>query len=182
MLLASLSYITLFLQGGDGAPWYNLPYFPVWRWFNLLLFIGALYFILRRPLGQFLQTRRESIRRDLMRAQEERDAALAKLEAVELRLQNLNSEVEMIRERAVREAEAERERIARATDEEMRKLRKQAQREIDSTAKAARQDLRRYAAEQSVRLAEEMIRARLRPEDDRRLVNEYVEELGGMRR
>jgi len=181
MLPALISFIALFVEESGAAPWYNLPYFPIWRWFNLLLFIGVMVFILRRPVSEFLRTRREGIRKELMRAQEERDAALAKLEEVEARIVNLNSEVEAIRQRAGREAEEERARIARATDEEMRKLREQAQRDIEGTAKAARLDLRRYAAEQSVVLAEEMIRARIRPEDDARLVSEYVKDLGGVR-
>ena len=181
MLLAFVNFILLFAGETGAAPWYNKPYFPVWRWFNLLLFLGVMFYILRRPIQNFFGTRREEIRRDLMRAQEERDAALAKLEEVEARLVNLNSEVEAIRERARREAEEERERIARSTEDEIRKLGDQARREIEGASKAARQDLRRYAAEQSVRLAEEMIRARMRPEDDVRLMNEYVENLGGIR-
>jgi F0F1-type ATP synthase membrane subunit b/b' len=64
----------------------------------------------------------------------------------------------------------------------MRKLREQAQREIESAGKVARQELRRQAAEESVRLAEEMIRRDIRPEDEARLIGEYVEELGGVRR
>jgi ATP synthase F0 subunit b len=149
---------------------------------NLLLFVGLLVYVLRRPVGQAFRARRESIRRELMEAQEERNAALAKLEEVEGRLARLDSEVEAIRAQAQREAAEERARIERATEEEIRKVREQAQREIESAAKAARAELRAYAAEQSVRLAEEMIRRDIRPEDDARLVNEYVEELGGIRR
>jgi len=47
--------------------------------------------------------------------------------------------------------------------------------------KAARQELREFAAEQSVRLAEEMIHRDIKPEDDARLVSLRVEELGGVR-
>ena len=67
-------------------------------------------------------------------------------------------------------------------DKDARKLREQARREIESAVKVARAELRSFAAEQSVRLAEEMIRRELRPEDDARLVQEYVDELGGIRR
>jgi hypothetical protein len=42
--------------------------------------------------------------------------------------------------------------------------------------------LRTFTAEQSVKLAEEMIRRDIRPEDDAHLAREYVEELGGVRR
>jgi ATP synthase F0 subunit b len=152
------------------------------RLINLLLFVGLMYFLLRRPLGEAFRTRQEGIRRDLLRAEEERRAAVAKLEEVEGRLARLDAEVEAIREQAQREAAEERERIERATEEEVRKIREQARREIESAAKAARAELRAYTAEQSVRLAEELIRSEIRPEDDAQLVNEYVEELGGVGR
>jgi F0F1-type ATP synthase membrane subunit b/b' len=90
--------------------------------------------------------------------------------------------VEAIRAQAEKEAAAERARIKTATEEEIRKIREQARREIESASKAARAELRAYTAEQSVKLAEEMIRRDIRPEDDEYLVRDYVEELGGVRR
>jgi F0F1-type ATP synthase membrane subunit b/b' len=168
------------LEGG--ASWYNYPGWEAWKFLNLFLFLGVLFYFLRRPLSESLVARRESIRRELMRAREERNAALAKLEEVEARLSRLGAEVESVRAQAQREAAEEKERIARATEEEMRKLREQAQREIESAGKIARQELRRYAAEQSALLAEELIRKDMRPEDDARLMTDYVEELGGVRR
>lgn len=182
MVLTYIAAISLFASEGSGSSWehiYNYPGFELWRYFNLLLFIGVLVFLLRRPIGEAMRARREGIRRDLMRAQEERNAALAKLEEVNARLANLDAEVEAIRAQSQREAAEERERIARSTEEDSRKIREQAQREIESAGKAARHDLRRYAAEQSVRLAEELIRRDIRPEDDARLVNTYVKDLGG---
>ncbi len=149
------------------------------RLVNLLLFVGLMYFFLRRPLGEAFRARREGIRRDLLRAEEERNAAVAKLKEVEGRLGRLNAEVEAIRAQTQREAAEESKRIEQATEEEIRKIREQARREIESAAKAARAALRAYTAEQSVRLAEELIRKEIRPEDDAHLLSEYVEELGG---
>ena len=166
---------------GESAPWWNIPSFEAWRWLNLLIFVGLFVYILRRPVGEAMRARREGIRRDLMRAQEERNAALAKLTEVEARLAKLDEEVASVREQAEREAAEERERIRKSTEEETQKLRAQAQREIESAGKAARQELREFAAEQSVRLAEEMIRRDIKPEDDARLVSLRVEELGGVR-
>jgi F-type H+-transporting ATPase subunit b len=176
-----LSAATSLLFAGE-VSWYNYPGWEAWKFLNLFLFIGVLVYFLRRPLSQSLVARREAIRRDLVRAQEERNAAQAKLEEVEARLARLNAEVEGIRAQAQKEAAAERERIERATEEEMKKLREQAQREIESAGKLARQELRRHAAEESVRLAEGMIRRDMRPEDDARLIGEYVDDLGGIRR
>jgi F-type H+-transporting ATPase subunit b len=174
--------ISLFAPAeGESAPWWNIPSFEVWRWVNLLIFVTLFVYILRRPVSEAMRARREGIRRDLMRAQEERNAALAKLEEVEARLTRLDAEVASVREQSEREAAEERERIRKSTEEEARKLREQAQREIESAGKAARQELREFAAGQSVRLAEEMIRRDIKPEDDARLVSLRVEELGGVR-
>lgn len=179
-MLTSLATIII-LAEGESAPWWNIPSFELWRWINLLIFIGLFIYILRRPVSEAMRARREGIRRDLMRAQEERNAALAKLEEVEARLSKLDAEVASVRAQSAREAAEERERIKRSTEEEAHKLREQARREIESTGKAARQELREFAAGQSVRLAEEMIHRDIRPEDDARLVNLRVEELGGIR-
>jgi ATP synthase F0 subunit b len=149
---------------------------------NLLLFVGLMYYFLRRPIKEAFRARQESIRDELMRAQEERDAAVAKLKEVEGRLARLDTEVETIRMHAQKEAAEERVRVEQATEEEMRKIREQARREIESAAKVARAELRAFTAEQSVKLAEEMIRRDIRPEDDAHLVREYVEELGGIDR
>jgi len=173
--------INLLAGGEGGVSWYNYPGWEAWKFLNLFIFIGILFYFLRRPLSESLIARRESIRRELMRAQEERNAALAKLEEVEARLSRLDSEVETVRAQTQREAAEEQERIKRATEGGMRKLREQAHREIESAGKVARQELRRYAAEQSAKLAEELIRGDMRAEDDTRLMNDYVEELGGVR-
>lgn len=149
---------------------------------NLLLFVGVMFYLLRRPIRGAFQSRRESIRNELMRAEEERLAAEARLNEVEGRLARLDAEVEAIRANAQKEAAEERVRVERATEEEIRKIREQARREIESAAKAARAELRTFTAEQSVRLAEEMLRREIRPEDDAHLAREYVEELGGVRR
>jgi F-type H+-transporting ATPase subunit b len=170
------------LAQGEAAPWWNIPSFEVWRWVNLIIFVGLFIYILRRPVSEAMRARREGIRRDLMRAQEERNAALAKLEEVEARLVRLDVEVASLHEQSQKEAADERERIRRSTEEETQKLREQAQREIESAGKAARQELREFAAEQSVRLAEEMIRRDIKPADDARLVSLRVEELGGVKR
>jgi F0F1-type ATP synthase membrane subunit b/b' len=162
-------------------PYLDYPGFEVWKFFNLAIFVLALTYILTRKakLGEAFKARREGIKQELARAQQERDAALAKLKEVEERLGLLDTEVATIKEQSVREAAEERERIARSTETEINRLSEQATREIESAGKAAKKELRRYTAEQSVRLAEEIVRREMRPEDDARLIANNIEELGG---
>jgi len=149
---------------------------------NLLLFVGLMFYFLRRPILEAFRGRQGSIRSELIHAEEEKAAAEARLQEVESRLARLGSEVEVIRANAQKAAAEERARVERATEAEITKIREQARREIESAAKAARAELRTFTAEQSVKLAEEMIRRDIRPEDDAHLARQYVEELGGVRR
>jgi F-type H+-transporting ATPase subunit b len=162
-------------------PYLDYPGFEAWKFLNLAIFVFALVFILTRKakLGDVFKARRETIKQELARAQQERDAAIAKLKEVEERLGRLDIEVAAIKEQSKREAAEERERIARSTETEITKLSEQAAREIESAGKAAKKELRRFTAEQSVQLAEQFIRRELKPEDDARLIASNIEELGG---
>ncbi len=168
---------------GEGPKWWDYPGFELWKFVNLVIFVAAMVFIMVRKakLGDAFRMRRESIKAELDRARKERDAALEKLKEVEARLAGLDSEIANIAERSKREADAERDRIAQSTEVEISKLSAQAQREIENAGKSAKNDLRRFAAEQSVQLAEQMIRRNMRPEDDARLINRNIDEMGAAR-
>ncbi|MEP6819512.1 MAG: ATP synthase F0 subunit B [bacterium] len=153
----------------------------LWKFVNLLIFIVCGFYLHRRfgrPIREALRSRGEGIKRELARAQEERDQALAKLAEVERRFSALDAEIARIRERTKVEGAAEGERIELATEQEVSKMREQAKREIESAGKAASQELRRFAAMESVRLAEEMLKIEMRPDDDSRLTSLSVQQLG----
>ena len=179
------SFVTFILEG-DGVglnypEWLSYPGLELWKFLNLAIFIVAAIYLHRRygrPLSEALRSRRESIKRELEKAREEKEIALRKLAEVEARIKDLNNEVTAIREQAKAEAEAERQRIKAATEAEMTKMRQQAQREIESAAKAARQELRQFAAAESARLAEQAIQREIRSEDDERIIAASVEQLG----
>ncbi|MGH9905503.1 MAG: hypothetical protein ACRD8U_07970 [Pyrinomonadaceae bacterium] len=164
-----------------GIPWWNYPGLELWKFVNLfILILAALYLHRRfgRPLTEALSVRGERIKRELQKAREEKERAETKLAEVEVRVQRLDDEIAVIREQAKKEAEAERERIKLATDVEVKKLRQQAQREIERAAKSAILELRRFAAEQSVTLAEEALRREMQNEDDDRLIGASLQQLG----
>jgi F-type H+-transporting ATPase subunit b len=173
--------LSVMLADEGTVSWWNYPGVEAWKFFNLIVFVLFAIYILRRPLSDALKGRRERIKQELRKAQEERDRALAELQKIESRLSRLDDEVALIREHAQSEAEAERERLSRETTTELAKLKDAAQREIESAGKAARQELREFAAQQSLQLAEEMIRREIRPDDDARLIGVGVEQLGGSR-
>lgn len=175
-----LLILNLFLADEPSRFWeiVNYPGVEAWKFFNLLVFIAVAIYILRRPLSDAFKARRERIREELRKAQQERDAALAQLQEIETRLSRLDDEVKTIRQHAEAEADAERERLNRETAAELAKLKISAHREIESAGKVAKQELREFAAQQSLRMAEEIVQREIRPEDDARLIGIGVEQLG----
>jgi F-type H+-transporting ATPase subunit b len=164
--------------------WANYPGVELWKFVNLLVFVIFGFYLhgrFGRPIREALRSRGEGIKRELEVARKERDLALAKLAEVEARFASLDVEVAALEERARIEAEAERRRISEATDLDIAKVREQAKREIEGAGKAARHELRRFAAEESVRLAEVIIEREISAEDDARLTGSNLQELGRTR-
>src|SRR5438094_10437123 len=131
-MLFSFLILAVFAFAEESPRWWDYPGFELWKFINLAIFVAALVFVLKKAnLREAFRTRREGIKRELERARQERDAAVAKLKEVEDRLARLDAEVATVKELSRREAADERERIARATETEMAKLSEQAQRQID---------------------------------------------------
>ena len=158
----------------------NYPGFEAWRFFNLALFVAIMIYLLRKPLTDAFKAKRETIRGELIKAEEEKQAALAQLTSTEAQLARLDTEAAAVRQRAEQEAAAESARIAEQTAFETSRLREQANNEIERKNQLARLELRRFSAEESIRLAEEKIRREINPEKDARLVKANIESIGGL--
>ena len=181
-LLLHIFNLLALLESADGTPWWNYPGLELWKFANLLLFILAALYLIRRPLREGLRSRSEAIKMELKRAKEERDQALAKLSEVESRYANLDAEMSKVKARTEAELDAERERIRATTEDEVARMREQAKREIETAGKTARHELRRFAAQESIRIAEDILKKEIGPEEHARLTNRSIEELRGAER
>jgi len=157
--------------------YFNYPGLEVWKFLNLAIFTAVGVYILRKPISQALLTRGERIQRELATAREEKEAALVKQREAEALLARRDDDIRVILEQANQEAVAEKERLANLAESEIVKLKLQAQREIETAGKLARKSLRQYLAERSVALARDLVRTRMKPEDDKRLVANSIGEL-----
>jgi F-type H+-transporting ATPase subunit b len=161
----------------EGIEWYNYPGLELWKFINLAIFTAAGIYVLRKPINQALLARREAIQQELVRAQQEREQALARVAEADNLLGRLDNDVRTVEEQAREEATSEKQRIAASTEREIEKLKQQAQREMETADKLARKELRQFLAEKSVQMARESIRSQMRPEDDTALIRESIGEL-----
>jgi len=161
----------------QAAEWYNYPGLELWKFANLAIFTGLGIYVLRKPISQALASRREAIQQELVRAQNERDQALARVAEADSLLARLDDDVRRVQEQAREEVTSEQQRIAASTEREIEKLKQQEQREMETADKLARKELRQFLAEKSVQMARESIRVQMRPEDDTALIRESIGEL-----
>jgi F0F1-type ATP synthase membrane subunit b/b' len=155
----------------------DYPGLEIWKFADLAIFLGAAIFILKKPIGQALAVRRDSIRNQILDAQKERDIAAEKLSEAEARLARVEQEIEGLRKQALEEAELERKRQTAAAEQEMERLKAQAARELEIVRKTAHRELQKFLATRSIEIAKQSITNELRPEDDVRLIRERVREL-----
>jgi len=178
MLAFIYSFILIFAEGG--VKWWSYPGFEAWKFLNLIIFVSILVYLLKKPLSEAFKTKRETIRAELIKAEEEKQAALAKLTSAEAKLARIDSESDEIVEKAKLEAKEEKARIVKEADDEIKRLRTQAENEIERKSQQVRLQLRRFSAEESVRLAEEKIKQNINAAKDAELVKANIKSIGGL--
>ena len=183
------SFILFFAEAAHGAEsgytrfyneYFNIPGFEAWKFLNLAIFIALMVYVAKKPLSEAFKTRREQIRSELIKAEEEKQAALNKLISAEARLVQLETEKANILQKAKDEAAFEKKRLTDQTKIEIDRLRQQSQSELARLTGQSRAELRRFSAEESIRLAEEKLRAQIDGEKDARLVKASIQEIGGL--
>ncbi len=159
----------------------NYPGFEAWRFINLLVFVLVLIYLLKKPLTGAFKARRESIRADLIKAEEERQAAITELTEAEAQLARLDTEQAQVLKNAEIEAEAEQKRLALETENDVTRMKGQAESEIRRKTLQERMKLKRFSAEESIRLAEEKIRNAMNAQKDAELVKANIQSIGGLK-
>ncbi len=126
------------------------------------------------------KAKRELIRAELIKAEQDKQAAMAKLTSAEGKLAQLETEKEQILQNAKDEAAEEKRRLAEMTKSESERLRQQTESELARITAQSRSELRRFSAEESIRLAEEKLRAQIDDGIDARLVKASIQDIGGL--
>jgi len=144
---------------------------------NFGILAGTLYYLLRSPFRTYLADRSTAIRSDLVNAAEMRRQAAAQIEEIDRRMAALPGELEALRAQGAREIADEEARIRQAADAERERLLAQARRDIDLRVKIAERELVAHAADLAVGVAAGRIKTQITDDDQRRLVDRYVQQL-----
>jgi F-type H+-transporting ATPase subunit b len=145
---------------------------------NFVLLFGGLAYVLRKPVGAFLERAVESVRNTMAEASSAKEEAERELGSITTRLAGLSEEARKIQESGESMGRKDKSRISELAAREAEKLKAMAREEIEARAQASREELRRYAAELAVSQARSRIERRLTPELQARLIDESIDILG----
>ena len=145
--------------------------------FNFVVLTGVLVYFLRDPIRVYLADRSTQIRTDLVTAATMKEDAARQIVEIDAKLKQLPGELDTLRARGQEEIAGEQARIEQAAAAERERLLEQTRREIDLQLRAVRRDLVTHAADLAVQVARERIRTRLTTDDQRRLLDRYLEQV-----
>ena len=146
----------------------------IWRTMNFVVLAGGLIFLLRKPLAQALEARRQGIRDQLDDLEKQKADAEKQLSEYKAKLARLDKEIEKIVAEYVKDGEAVKAKIIEEAKVAAEKLQALAKKNIEHEFQKARQALKAEMAEQAVSMAEALIKKHIKDEDQERIVDEYL--------
>jgi F-type H+-transporting ATPase subunit b len=150
--------------------WYDFTL----RILNFVIMAAILYRLLKKPLANFIASRRENIQNMLTELEQKQREAEQKTLEYQGKLATLEQETSKIVAEYIEEGEIEKRKIIEAAERQADYIKQQAQLAIQQEVKSAREELQREIVELSVAAAEEILRKNIQPGDHDRLVQEFV--------
>lgn len=144
------------------------------RLLNFVILVAVLVKLLKKPLVNFFTSRREDIEKLLAELELKRKAAEQKSAEYSAKLASLQGETKKIIDDMIAEGEAERQKIIEGAEKQAEYIKQQAQLAIQQEVKSAKESLQAEIAELSVAAAEEILRKKMKAEDQERLVRDFM--------
>ncbi len=121
-----------------------------WRVINFIIFVGLLYYFLRKPISEFFKSRKESIIQEIEEAKRLQEEAEKLLEETKKKLLKLEEEVKNILETFESMAQNEREQILKEVENAIQRILKSVEEEKASILSKAKMLLLKKMSEEAI--------------------------------
>jgi len=153
----------------------------IWQIIAFVLLAIFLVKVLKKPMLAFLIKRKEEIKNSLDQAKKKEIEAQRLLGEWEKKLELMSREITELHQSIQLEGGAERQRIIDRAQEEGARIQKQAQVIAEQEVKKARASLKKEMVDLSVELADNLLKKAIQPQDQERLVKEYIGKMKELR-
>jgi len=179
-VVASPQYALAASEGGepnlDPMDFQSMINLVPWTLFIFLAVFAILYKYAFGPISQALDAREQGILDKIASAQRQNDESKALLKQYQDKLDASKEEVRQIIESAKKDAQRQAEDIVTKARDAAGMERERAMKEIESATTSALQSIAERSATLATNLAGKMIRAEVKPEQHRSLINAALEE------
>jgi len=148
-----------------------------YRVMNFAVLAIALFFILRKPVSQAMDSRIKGIKEQLTDLETKKKEAEKQLEQYNQKLRLLDKEAEKIVSEYIKQGKEAKERILREAESAAEKIEEQAKKNIEHEFRQAKERLQDEILEKAIVKAEEMVKKNITGYDQNRLVDEYLEKV-----
>jgi len=149
----------------------------LWKIINFGILAGILVYFLKKPLRNYLKSRTEAIQKSLDDARQAREIAEKALKEVEERLRLKDKELEEIMAGARSSGEAEAQALVKEARKMSERILAQAKTNIDFELKKAKDAIKEEAVELAMGLAEQRLKEKLTPGEQKKLIDESITRL-----
>ena len=156
--------------GGSGPSASEL----IWQAVNLVLLLGVLFAVARKPITAYFAERREQIKNDIKIADKLLAESKKQFSEWQGKLVELEAEVQTIRDETRQRAHDERDQIVAAAHDSAERIRADAVAAVDQELRRAQVELREEAANLAIDLAASMITEQVDDRDRDRLLDEFI--------
>lgn len=156
-------------QVWEATDWYRIM--------NFIVLAVALYLALRKPVAQALRGRIKGIQEELAELEERKLEAEKKLAQYNERLSLLEKEARKITDGYIEQGKEAQARILEKARSSAEKLEDQARRQIEAAFERAKAELQEAILEKAIEKAEAKIKSKITPEDQERLVDDYLKKV-----
>ena len=147
---------------------------PLWKWVNLLVLIGGIAFLLRKPASEFFETRKKDITSGLDRARVAQEESSRRMAEIEKRLSRLSEEIAALRTQAESDSARERESILVEAKRDMERLVDQSRQEVDRIARGIERDIKGKLADAVIDRAGQALETQMTEDDQKRVVVRFL--------
>lgn len=148
-----------------------------YRVMNFAILAAALILLLRKPLSQALAGRIKGIQKQLSELEAKKEEMEKELDQYTQKLTLLDQETQKLIEEYIRQGNEAKARILKEAQAAAQKLEEQAQRSIEHEFKKVKLQLQEETLEKALVQAEEIIKSKMTPADQDRLVDEYLKKV-----
>jgi F-type H+-transporting ATPase subunit b len=181
----ALPFIVLFASTalaaseGHSSPWTTSML--LWRVVNTIALLALLIYFIKKPLVSFFTERKAKIERDLAEAVELRQKAEELIKEYQTKLAGMEQELEKMRGELQKAAEGESLKVISNAEKMATAIVESAKIAAEQEVRKAKITLKDEAVTMAVEMAESLIREKISDDDRKRIVEDYLVKVGGMK-